>query len=190
MNLFRRAYNFLIRKKDNIFNFFSLLYFDHVIGHPYYKFIPTGILLVNFIYQRIFGINGKVPFSVYFTNSIEGFENIILPDNDESIKKSFAISGGCYFAVFKGTTLEIGEKTIWAFNVCIQTGNHDLYDRNVYHTKSVKIGKNCWIGNSVTILAGVELGDNVTIGANSVVTKSFPSNVVIGGVPAKVLKEI
>ena len=147
-------------------------------------------MLINFIHQRIFRINCKVPFSVYFTNTIYGFENIILPQKADSIKLSFAISGGCFFTIFNGTTLEVGENTIWAHNVCIQTGNHDLYDRNLYNLKSVKIGKNCWLGNCVTILAGVEIGDNVTVGANSVVTKSFPSNVVIGGVPAKILKQI
>ncbi|MFN4285585.1 MAG: acyltransferase [Lacibacter sp.] len=185
-----RGLRYINRKRKAILPALGKLYFDRLLKRPYYKRIPKGILFLNFIHQRLFGINGDVPFSVYFTSSIYGFENIILPDNDESIKISFAVSGGCYFAVFKGTTLEIGEKTIWAFNVCIQTGNHDLYDRNIFHTKSVKIGKNCWIGNGVTILAGVELGDNVTVGANSVVTKSFPSNVVIGGVPARILKEL
>ena len=190
MSIIKRGLRFLKRKIHSFHNRIENYYFNTVLKKPYYKKIPNGILVLNFIHQRLFGINGKVPFSVYFTNSIYGFENIVLPDNDESIKISFAVSGGCYFTVFNGTTLEIGEKTIWAFNVCIQTGNHDLYDRSVYHTQSVKIGKNCWIGNSVTILAGVELGDNVTVGANSVVTKSFPSNVVIGGVPAKIIKEL
>ena len=62
-------------------------------------------------------------------------------------------------------------------------------NRTKHKLASVKIGKNCWIGNSVTILPGVELGDNVTVGANSVVTKSFPSNCVIGGCPAKIIKQ-
>ena len=104
--------------------------------------------------------------------------------------KSFAVSGGCYFGISNNTTLEIGEGTIWAFNVSIQTSNHDLLDRTKFIGASVKIGRNCWLGNSSTILAGVELGDNVTVGANTVVTKSFPSNVVIAGCPAKIIKEI
>jgi acetyltransferase-like isoleucine patch superfamily enzyme len=188
--MLKRGVRFYFRKIKLVKAKINQLFFDKILKRPFYKKLPKGLLLLNFICQRIFGINKSVPFSVYYTSSIYGFENIILPENDESIKISFTVSGGCFITVFKGTTLEIGENTIWAFNVCVQTGNHDLYDRNVYHTKSVKIGKNCWIGNSVTILAGVELGDNVTIGANSVVTKSFPSNVVIGGVPAKILKEI
>ncbi|MBK9400940.1 MAG: hypothetical protein IPN36_08800 [Bacteroidetes bacterium] len=55
---------------------------------------------------------------------------------------------------------------------------------------SVRIGRKCWLGNGVVITAGVTLGDNVVVGANAVVTKSFPSNVVIGGVPARILKEV
>ena len=160
--MIKRGLRYINRQIKAIPERITAFYFDKLLKRSYYKRIPIAILWTNFIHQRLFGINGKIPFSVYYTNYIEGFENIILPENDESIKISFAVSGGCYLAIFKGTTLEIGEKTIWAFNVCIQTGNHDLYDRNVYHTKSGKIGKDCWIGNCVAILSGVELGGHVT----------------------------
>lgn len=52
----------------------------------------------------------------------------------------------------------------------------------------VTIGKNVWIGESVSIMPGVTLGDNVIVGANSVVTHSFKANSVIAGCPAKVIK--
>lgn len=52
----------------------------------------------------------------------------------------------------------------------------------------IKIGKNCWIGSKVTILDGVVIGDNCVVAAGAVVTKSMPSNSVIAGVPAKVVK--
>jgi acetyltransferase-like isoleucine patch superfamily enzyme len=52
----------------------------------------------------------------------------------------------------------------------------------------VRICKNVWIGDSVCILPGVSIGENTIVGANSVVTKSFPANVVIAGVPAKIIK--
>jgi maltose O-acetyltransferase len=148
-------------------------------------------LFVNFIFQRIFLINSECNTSIHFTSRVTGYKNIIIKGSNKlSVISSMAMSGGCYFNVFDGTTLEIGEGTIWSYNVCIQTGNHDFIDRSNYVLKNVKIGNNCWIGHAVTIVAGVELGDNVVVGANSVVTKSFPSNVVIGGVPAKVIKEI
>ena len=63
--------------------------------------------------------------------------------------------------------------------------------KRLLHSKGkVTIRKNVWVGEGVAILAGVTIGENSIIAANSVVTKSFPSNVVIGGVPAKIIKAI
>ena len=56
--------------------------------------------------------------------------------------------------------------------------------------KPIKIGDNCWIGGHAVINPGVILGNNVVVASGAVVTKSFGDNVVIGGNPAKVLKEI
>ncbi|MCC8195496.1 MAG: acyltransferase [Ruminococcus sp.] len=53
--------------------------------------------------------------------------------------------------------------------------------------KSVKIGKNTFIGQRSIILPGVEIGDNCVIGAGSIVSKNIPSNSVCAGVPAKVI---
>ncbi len=103
---------------------------------------------------------------------------------------SFASSGGCYYAVSSNATLEIGEGTIWAHNLNIQTSNHDPANFDKAIEKNIKIGKHCWIGGNVSILAGVELGDRVLVGANSVVSKSFPGNVVIAGCPAKIIREL
>ncbi|WP_368253629.1 DapH/DapD/GlmU-related protein, partial [Clostridium paraputrificum] len=56
--------------------------------------------------------------------------------------------------------------------------------------KPITIGDNCWIGGSATIVPGVTLGNNVVVAAGAVVTKSFGDNVVIGGNPAKIIKEL
>lgn len=155
-----------------------------------YVAIPHGLLFTNWWYQKIYRINQDVPFLVHYTSLINGANNIIFNKENETIKNCFAVSGGCYFGISEGSTLTIGDDTIWAWNVNIQTANHDFLDRSIYHTKNIVIGKNCWIGGGVTILPGVELGDNVTVGANSVVTKSFHSNVVIAGVPARIIREL
>jgi maltose O-acetyltransferase len=54
--------------------------------------------------------------------------------------------------------------------------------------KEVKIGNDVWIGTRVVMLPGVEIGDHSIIGAGAVVTKSFLPNSIIGGVPAKLIK--
>lgn len=79
-------------------------------------------------------------------------------------------------------------------NFQVSAQNHDITELDaiadkVVPSKGIKIGKNCWIGNDVKILDGVELGDNVVVGAGSVVTRSLPSRVVAAGVPAKIIRQ-
>ncbi len=56
--------------------------------------------------------------------------------------------------------------------------------------QAVKIGRNVWVSMNVTILKGVEIGDNSIIGAGSVVTSSIPANVIAAGNPAKVIRAL
>lgn len=156
---------------------------------PYLKIMGSGQLFTNWYFQKILKINYDVPFQVHYTSRLTGHSNVKIVGNPEKIMISFAASGGCYYAISKNATLEIGEGTIWAHNLNIQTSNHDPSNFEIPIEKSIRIGKKCWIGGNVSILAGVELGDNVVVGANSVVTKSFPSNVIIAGCPAKIIKE-
>ena len=88
----------------------------------------------------------------------------------------------------------IGKNAFLGPNVNIYTACHPLEaDRRnqfIEWAEPVIIGDNVWIGGDVTILPGVTIGDNVVIGAGAVVTKSFPSDVVIGGNPAKLIKNL
>ena len=54
----------------------------------------------------------------------------------------------------------------------------------------MNIGDNVWIGDKVTILPGVHIGDGAVIGANAVVVKDVRPYTVVGGNPAKIIKEI
>ena len=58
------------------------------------------------------------------------------------------------------------------------------------HAAPIRIGRRVWIGANVVITKGVTIGDNSVIAAGAVVTRDIPANVVAGGVPAKVIKEI
>lgn len=95
--------------------------------------------------------------------------------------------------------VSIGDGTLIASKVFITDHFHGFINKSdlvaapakrpLSH-KSVKIGKNVWIGDGACILPGVSLGDNVIVGANAVVTHNFPSNSVIAGCPAKIIKII
>ncbi|MEM6805337.1 MAG: DapH/DapD/GlmU-related protein [Bacteroidota bacterium] len=92
--------------------------------------------------------------------------------------------------------LEIGSDCIIGAYLSCHPENHSYDEPDIpirlqgVSRKGIKIGSNCWIGAKVTVLDGVEIGDNCVIAAGAVVTKSFPANSIIGGVPAKVLKSI
>lgn len=59
-----------------------------------------------------------------------------------------------------------------------------------YKTAPIQIGNNVWIGDKCTILKGVTIGDNVVVGAHTLVHKDVPSGVVVGGNPFAILKEV
>ena len=54
----------------------------------------------------------------------------------------------------------------------------------------ISIGNNVWIGDKVTILGGVTIGDNVIIAANAVVVNDVPSNSIVAGIPARIVKNL
>lgn len=92
------------------------------------------------------------------------------------------------------THIYVGDYTMFGPNVTVATAGHpilpELREKMYQYNFPVHIGKNCWIGAGVVIVPGITIGDNVVIGAGSVVTKDLPSNVVAVGNPCKVLREV
>ena len=151
-----------------------------------YLFSPAslGLRLVNFLFQKVFRINAGVKFMVHFTSSVSGDIRI-----GRNVAKYMANCGGCYIQGING--IEIGDDTMFAPGVKIISANHDVADPDSHIKESpIFIGKKCWLGANSIILPGIVLGNNVVVAAGSVVTKSFSDNVVIGGVPAKVIKSL
>lgn len=62
--------------------------------------------------------------------------------------------------------------------------------RNLKSKGEIKIGRNVWIGDKVSIFGGVTIGDNVIIGAGSIVTHDVPSNCMVAGMPARPVKRL
>jgi acetyltransferase-like isoleucine patch superfamily enzyme len=91
--------------------------------------------------------------------------------------------------------ISIGDDTLIGEYTSIRDANHGMnpgtpYRRQPHRSAPILIGSNVWVGRGVAILAGVEIGDNAIIGANSVVTKSIPANCLAAGAPARVIREI
>lgn len=91
-------------------------------------------------------------------------------------------------------SIEIGDNCLIGQNVVMM--DHEAHGINPYERNKlgpigvVKLGCNTWIGNNVTILRDTIIGDNSIIAAGSVVKGEFPSNVIIGGIPGRIIKVI
>lgn len=107
-----------------------------------------------------------------------------------SIGKDVFINSGCHFQDQGGIT--IGDGVFIGHNVVLATINHDLHpsQNRKNHYAPITIGNHAWIGSNATILPGVTIGEWAVVGAGSVVTKDVEPYTVVGGVPAKFLKEV
>lgn len=144
----------------------------------------TGLIKIGnncFFGTKIGGRSyGETEFQVKFKGS-----EIILGDNICTNNNLFIC---CAEKIVIGNDTVIGERvTIFDFE------GHGLranQRKQIGEFGIVEIGNNVWIGNNVTILKNSIVGDNTIIAAGAVVSGQFPKNVIIGGVPAKIIKEL
>lgn len=100
------------------------------------------------------------------------------------------INACCHFQDHGGVI--IGDGCQIGHNVVFATLNHELAPerRKTTRPAPIVLGKNVWIGSNATVLQGVSIGDNAVIAAGAVVNKDVAPNTVVGGVPAKFIKQI
>ena len=107
-----------------------------------------------------------------------------------TVGKNVFINAGCKFQDQGGITIEDG--ALIGHNVVLATLNHDLdpAKRQQLHPAPIHIGKGVWIGAGAVVTSGVTIGDHAVVAAGAVVNKDVPAGVIVGGVPAKFIKNI
>ncbi len=105
-------------------------------------------------------------------------------------RKNVFINAGCKFQDQGG--IVIGDGTLIGHNVVLASLNHaqNPKDRGSLFPAKISIGRNVWVGANATIIAGVNIGDGAIVAAGAVVTKDVAANSIVGGVPAKFIREV
>ena len=106
------------------------------------------------------------------------------------IGKNVFINFDCVFLDLGGITIE--DNVLIAPKVSLLSEGHRVSpnERQSFVPGHIHIKKNAWIGAGATILPGVIIGENAVVAAGAVVSKDVPANTVVGGIPAKHIKNI
>lgn len=160
----------------------------------------------NFFIRSALSLEGEKYISI--GDDFDGFSRIRLEAFDAHLGKPFkpeivignnvSINNDCHIGCVN--KIVIGNNVLIASKVYITDHFHGEISvselavppnkRPVVSKGVVIINDNVWIGEGVAIMPNVTIGENSIIGANSVVTKDVPANVVVGGVPAKIIKKL
>jgi acetyltransferase-like isoleucine patch superfamily enzyme len=119
----------------------------------------------------------------------------LLATNTAQLNIADGVRIGLYTVFNGGDSIEVGAGTLISGFVYLQTSMHGFKNKEVaiqqqgYAHAPVCLKEDVWLGTHVVVLPGVTLERGVVVGSNAVVTKSVEANAVIGGIPAKILKE-
>ena len=131
-----------------------------------------GLLSELFGYDVPSSLRVFPPFYTDFGKNITVGENVF-------------INACCHFQDHGGVA--IGDGCQIGHNVVFATLPED---RKHTYPAPIVLGNNVWVGSNSTILQGVTIGDNAVVAAGAVVNGNVPDNVVVGGVPARIIKKI
>jgi acetyltransferase-like isoleucine patch superfamily enzyme len=128
-----------------------------------------------------------------FGCSLDRFSTVTVKGGSLNVRSGGYIGIGSVIVARESIT--IGENVLIAEHVTIRDQDHALtptegQGRVGFTTSPIVIGDNVWLGAKVTVLQGVTIGNNVVVGANSVVTHDLPDNCVAIGAPARVVRQL
>lgn len=154
---------------------------NHIINH-----IPSYTLRLAW-YRRVLGWTIGPGVSILMGQYVQ-MAGARSSGRKVSIGKGTIINYGCLLYVTGG--LIIGEGVSISAGAWLVTGSHDINDPQFpAFFKPIVIGNHVWIGMRATVLAGVTIGEGAVIMAGAMVTHDVPPYAVVGGVPAKVIKQ-
>lgn len=147
-------------------------------------------------------IDGYAKRKLIFGNNVKigAFSNISCTSHLSKYGIGFSIghnsSVGDYSQFGAAGGIEIGNDVIMGSYISFHSENHNYKDNlklireQGVTSQGIKLGNNIWVGAKVTFLDGTSIGNNTVIAAGAVVNGTYPDNVVIGGIPARILKNI
>jgi acetyltransferase-like isoleucine patch superfamily enzyme len=198
-----------------IYEYICLENYPEFKGRLYKKFYAT--LYPHLVIGKNYRIRGKFYLTMYdpLNGSISIGDNLVIVSEEKST--GITLFSKCKITTFPGAnicigdnvalsgtvitskkSIEIGSNTMIAPNVMIMDSDFHVHwpperrrtAKTGVYDKEVKIGENVWIGANSLILKGVCIGDNSIIGAGSVVVKDVPSNVIAAGNPARIIESL
>ena len=144
-----------------------------------------GIAL-RYIFLKSFNRNIGDNVAIYEGVHVRNPEGLVIGNN-------VSINPMCYIEAAGG--IEIGNDVSIAHMTTLISSSHKYNDPMIpiknqgVDLKRIKIENNVWIGAKVTVLYGVTIGSGTIIGANALVNRDIPQNIIAGGIPAKKLKD-
>ena len=132
-------------------------------------------------------------FDELFEGRLPASSNILTPvaiDRGATITIGEHVFINWNFSAVSTGSITIEDNVQIACNVQMLTANHDLEDLMILHCKPIVVKTGAWIGAGATIMGGVTVGEHAVVAAGSVVTKDVAPYTIVGGNPAKFIKNI
>lgn len=181
---FRLQHKVFLGKSTTILNAKNINFGANTTIGSYTKIDAYAAEKLKFGANSKIGSYGFVSCTSHFSKYGKGF----------SMGSNSAMGDYCQVGAAGGVT--IGNDVIMGSYISFHSENHNFNTPNILireqgtTSKGIVLGNNIWVGAKVTFLDGSQIGDHSVVAAGAVVNGVFPPNVIIGGVPAKIIKSM